>query len=283
MHFVDSAVYRILKARGFSSCFRNTKGGVIHSLEKRVDQEKEVIVLVHGVGANAAHYARIMFPLQRAGYSILALDLLSHGYSEDPGKEVSSDRLFEAFSDWLNQVQTEKLILVGNSLGGALSLRYSVLFPERVKKLILISPAGGFESGEEWEEFKKDLQFKSKADSLSYLGRIYHQKPFYLSWFAQSFFEMMSKASIQKLVEEGKFEEFELSKTGSDLSKIFPPTLLIWGRSEKIFPKKHLEWFKKNLPSSVIFDETKAIGHCPQVESARWLWKRMDRFMQAGT
>lgn len=54
----------------------------------------------------------------------------------------AEDFFVQALEDWRKSVGAEKMCLTGHSLGGYLSAAYTLRYPERVSKLILLSPAG---------------------------------------------------------------------------------------------------------------------------------------------
>ncbi len=82
--------------------------------------------------------------------------LLGFGLSSRPdfydsiqstGKEPTSVEGAESFfvdslEEWRKAQNIEKMVLAGHSMGGYLSVAYTEKYPERVSKLILISPVG---------------------------------------------------------------------------------------------------------------------------------------------
>ena len=44
------------------------------------------------------------------------------------------------------------------------------------------------------------------------------------------------------------------------------PTLLVWGKSEKVLPYEGLEYFRAHLPSHAEIHEVQGFGHIPQME-----------------
>ena len=55
--------------------------------------------------------------------------------------EYTFDAVFDHFSAWIDSLEiTEPMILIGHSLGGALSLQYALRYPERVRALVLVNP-----------------------------------------------------------------------------------------------------------------------------------------------
>jgi pimeloyl-ACP methyl ester carboxylesterase len=272
----DQVLGFYLKLLGFRSRQIKIRSCSLHYFEKRHPQEKGTLVLVHGVGASSGHFAQVLNSFWKKGYSVLAPDLPGHGQSDDPAEYMGSECFYGLFRDWLNQVIPRPFVLFGNSLGGALSIRFTCENPSRVSQLVLVSPAGGFASEAEWNEFKAALTFQSIEDSKMFVPKIYHQPPFYLPLTYGPFLQAMTRKGLRQLIEDTKFETFTIDDA---LLRQMPPTLLIWGRSEKLFPKSHLERFKKLLPPSVLIEEPESIGHCPQLENPKWLENRVLTFL----
>ncbi|KAI9277245.1 Alpha/Beta hydrolase protein [Phascolomyces articulosus] len=66
------------------------------------------------------------------------------------------DHFVESLEDWRKQVGLEKMVLMGHSLGGYFSTCYALKYPERVEKLVLISPAGIAQAPPEQQEPSAD-------------------------------------------------------------------------------------------------------------------------------
>ncbi|CAR21846.1 KLTH0C01254p [Lachancea thermotolerans CBS 6340] len=121
------------------------------------------LVMVHGYGAALGLFVRNFDGLSRIpGINLHALDMLGCGLSSRPRfpgtglissvikrGRVTKEEVYEAenfFIDslekWRQQRKLDKFVLVGHSLGGYLSCCYALKFPERVEKLVLVSPVG---------------------------------------------------------------------------------------------------------------------------------------------
>jgi pimeloyl-ACP methyl ester carboxylesterase len=109
--------------------------------------KRELVLFVHGMSGAATNWTDLMAELA-PDFDCVALDLPGSGFSPPPGKiagySVSAQagtliRLVEALtsdSDYPGPVH-----LVGNSMGGAVSVRVAARRPDLVKTLTLISPA----------------------------------------------------------------------------------------------------------------------------------------------
>ncbi len=98
-----------------------------------------VIVCVHGLGGSAVNWSAIA-PLLTDRYRVLAPDLAGHGLTQSRGRgtDVAANRalLHRFIADGGRPV-----ILMGNSMGGMISLLEAVPRPARSAGLILLDPA----------------------------------------------------------------------------------------------------------------------------------------------
>ncbi|KAI9597197.1 Alpha/Beta hydrolase protein [Syncephalis fuscata] len=128
-------------------------------------EDTKVLVLAHGFGAGLAYFYRNFSGLIRPGWRVYAIDWLGMGRSarvEFPShagkksKEEYTDMAEEFFIDslerWRKTQGIEKMTLAGHSMGGYMSTVYSLRYPERVERLVLISPVGIPEQPSETEQ-----------------------------------------------------------------------------------------------------------------------------------
>ncbi len=102
-----------------------------------------LIILVHGIYAGASAYEyRKLFPLLAASHRVVAFDLLGCGLSDRPNIAYSGEVFVELIVDALNEFGSEPTVLVGSSMGGAFAIRAAARAPDRVNRLVTISPTG---------------------------------------------------------------------------------------------------------------------------------------------
>lgn len=106
----------------------------------------DAVVFVHGSGPGASGYSNFRKNTQafaEAGYRVVVPDLPGFGYSSKP---VDRDYTTGFFSSHLvgllDAIGIGSFALIGNSLGGAISIRAALDHPDRVAKLILMAPGG---------------------------------------------------------------------------------------------------------------------------------------------
>lgn len=123
------------------------------------DSAKNPVILLHGYGAGIGFFFRNFGALgnfvSRSGVPVHALDWLGMGRSArvpftvrarkaDAHARVAEAESFfiDSLEEWRVRMGVERMTLVGHSLGAYLSAAYALRYPDRVTKLVLLSPAG---------------------------------------------------------------------------------------------------------------------------------------------
>jgi len=111
-----------------------------NAAEPEKTQSKPPIVFVHGLGGSHLNWCRLG-PKLAAGRRAVALDL--HGFGLTPGLRANSTVQANArlLDRWMQRVVGEPVILVGNSMGGLISILETTANPSQIKGLVLIDPA----------------------------------------------------------------------------------------------------------------------------------------------
>jgi pimeloyl-ACP methyl ester carboxylesterase len=123
------------------------------------------VILLHGSCSNSAFMTPELAALS-ARFSVYAADIVGEaGNSADIRPELHSDGFALWLRDVLDALWIKSAVLAGSSLGGWISLKFAVTFPERVSSLILISPAGL--AGQKNEIVEKALRAKEQSETMS--------------------------------------------------------------------------------------------------------------------
>uniref|UniRef100_H3CV31 1-acylglycerol-3-phosphate O-acyltransferase ABHD5 n=1 Tax=Tetraodon nigroviridis TaxID=99883 RepID=H3CV31_TETNG len=101
--------------------------------------------LLHGFGGGVALWAQNLDALSSSG-PVYALDLLGFGRSSRPqfrsDPEGAEEQFVEALEEWREKVGLEQMVLLGHNLGGYLAAAYTLRYPHRVQRLLLVEPWG---------------------------------------------------------------------------------------------------------------------------------------------
>ncbi|MDG2491374.1 MAG: alpha/beta hydrolase [Flavobacteriaceae bacterium] len=231
------------------------------------------IILLHGTSASLHTWDGWTKELTINNYRVIRMDLPAFGITG-----ANKDNLYDLpsyskfLTDFVNQLELDKFILAGNSLGGSISWHYTSNNPEKVQKLILLDPAG-FPSKKE-----RPLVFElAEIPILNQILKHITPKSLIKDNLEQVYFddskvtENLVDRYHQMILREGSRTSFiERAKLeGQDYTELLytikSPTLIIWGEDDLWIPVEDSFKFKERMANSslVIMKET---GHVPMEE-----------------
>jgi pimeloyl-ACP methyl ester carboxylesterase len=108
-----------------------------------VQGEGSPVILIHGIAASAQVWSPLIPYIVQAGYRVFALDLPGHGESLKPSDagHYHVHEIYSVVEEWIQDLNLEEPItLISHSLGGHLSLKYSLEHSDRVHSMVLIDP-----------------------------------------------------------------------------------------------------------------------------------------------
>ena len=254
-----------------ASAFLEVDGMQVHY---RVEGEGMPIVLIHGTGSCLQTWDTWTDTLQKNNFKEIRLDMPGFGLTgAQKDKDYSVKTYINFLDTFLQRIHIDTFAIAGNSLGGEIAWRYALEHPSKVSKLILIDPAGFYskEHGNEAIVFKLAkikwiANLMSKADTKIVVNQtlkdVYEDDSKITAKQQQLYYDMSLR--------EGNRESFSdrVQQVGNepqlDISKIVTPTLIQWGKEDKLINISMLDNFKK-IPNRkvVIYDNC---GHSPQEE-----------------
>ena len=114
------------------------------------------LLLVHGLGSYIKGWKKNIPELSQR-FRVIAVDLPGYGKSDKEAYQYSLSFYAEVLTELLDEMGVERVVMVGHSMGGQISMITALNHPEKVEKLVLISPAG-FEKFTEGEgQWFKDV------------------------------------------------------------------------------------------------------------------------------
>lgn len=220
------------------------------------------VILLHGLGAVKEVWLG-NFDALAAKYHVYAIDQIGFGRSDKPLLEYRIATWVDFLEAFMQSQNIAKATLVGNSLGGWIALDFTVHHPEMVDKLVLVDAAGltwGQPGGPVVE-----LNPASVGETRSLLEGIFYDKKMVTDQFVVQVFTNHMRNNdgytIQRTLAGFAQPQFEDDK----LKSIHAPTLVVWGREDKLIPVARAERFRDGIPGAklVVFEQC---GHVPQLE-----------------
>jgi pimeloyl-ACP methyl ester carboxylesterase len=106
------------------------------------DRSKQTVLLIHGMGQIGFKDWMKVIPALEENYHIVALDLPGYGRSDKPNGKYSPTNYARVVHQLKEKYSSDPVLVVGHSMGGAVSLRYVAMYPSDVKSAVLVSAAG---------------------------------------------------------------------------------------------------------------------------------------------
>src|SRR5690606_29042558 len=168
----------------------------------------------------------------------------------------------------------DKVILLGNSLGGHIALLTAKLYPKKIKALIITGSSGLYESamGESYPR-RGDYDFiKKKAEEVFYDPAVATKE------IVDEVFKTVNDRNklIRTLAISKSAIRHNMAK---DLPKMKTPTCIIWGKQDNVTPPDVATDFDRLLPDSNLFWIDKC-GHAAMMEHPEEFNQIMDGWME---
>jgi pimeloyl-ACP methyl ester carboxylesterase len=248
------------------------------------------ILLIHGIGESLEFWLH-QEALAGESYRIISIDLPGHGLSA-LGDQPYDPAKFAAFCwAFLDALEIDKVALVGNSMGGGISILMADSQPQRVVKLLLANAATLGRStatpfrimtlpiiGQMMTRPSK-MGVEQQIKSIFYNPTVVTQalrsvitRNVMSGERAQAFL-----ATLKLMTDFGGQRESVIDAALSALKKLELPVLFIHGRQDAVLPYAHSVEAEKLVSNSklVIFEDC---GHTPQVEMPERFNSELDNF-----
>jgi pimeloyl-ACP methyl ester carboxylesterase len=264
-----------LNATGVASRTVATSVAQLHVYDAPGRGALPTIVALHGFGGAATPFGPVLQTLRAESRRVVAPEAPGHGFSGAAHGVLTFDAVVAAVSEALDRVLDEPVLMFGNSLGGAVALRYALARPERVRGLVLGSPAGARMDPAEFAALVASFRLKSTADARAFLRRLLHRRPWYAPLVAPDVLRLYSRAPQQEFLATARVDD---AFAPESLRTIAAPVLLIWGQSDRILPRSNLDFYRRHLPAHAIIEEWPGVGHCPHIDRPDQLAARIIDF-----
>lgn len=223
------------------------------------------LIILHGWSYSMEKWAPFLELLEEKGVKLRLLEI--------PGLTAPIERpwTLDDYVKWLkNKVGEEKTILIGHSNGGRISLSFALKYPKLVERLILID-SGGIRHNEWYIRLKR-----STFMFLSKIGKkvVNHS-------LARDLIYKLAGVSDYKeagsLMRQTMVNLISIDLT-PELHKVSVPTLIIWGKEDRITPLKDAKLMYELIPNSRIHI-IKGARHSPQFTHPEKVCEKIWQFL----
>jgi pimeloyl-ACP methyl ester carboxylesterase len=218
------------------------------------------IVFLHGLFGTPEHWRSIMTPLAD-DYRVIAPQLPVDNQPQRRRNGIRTlDDLTEYVADLIFSMGLPPFVLCGNSLGGLVSIELCVRYPQHVTGLVLAGSAGLYE-----RSLTQGVKPRPSREFVRAIASDIFSDP-----------EMITEAMVDEwyqAVLDRDYVRFLLRvsratrnrRLNHELKQLQMPTLIVWGRDDKVTPPDVAEAFQRQITHSRL-QYIEDCGHAPNLE-----------------
>jgi pimeloyl-ACP methyl ester carboxylesterase len=240
------------------------------------------VVLIHGYTDNARDWVPLIPYLDRK-FRLIVVDIRGHGRSDKP--ECCYTRIDFAYDIklLLDTLHVAKADVVGHSLGSMITQVLAEEWPQRVRKVVLVSSTGGPRAG----SAPRKPAFDYAAEIRKLKEPIDPDSPFMIAWWdspkpVNPDFIRRQRRDAANIPLAVWLAVLDQGANSADLQRNLPklkaPALLIWGSDDPIMEEEARQTLREALPSATVkvFD---GLGHNPFWEDPQAVADIINKFL----
>lgn len=246
-------------------------------MEIHGDENNETIIFVHGLGDEASTIWKDSVDRLKENYQIIIFDLPGFGKSSKSSAEYTPEKYALVLDYIVSKYVNKQFYLVGHSMGGAISLKYTQLYESKVKKLFLIDAAGILH-----KDAYSYFLIKTGIDKFFNV-----EEPTYINNKMSNLFSNIS-SGLNKLMPPNLDDVVKkdylrnnlfqsnptaiaaiglVTETFFNLEKIKTPTFILWGEKDEIAPLRTGYVLNKLITNSTL-KVIEGAGHVNIIDSS---------------
>ncbi|MEY4986771.1 MAG: 2-hydroxymuconate semialdehyde hydrolase [Bacteroidota bacterium] len=263
------------------SKFMPILGMKVHYRDEGVQTDSVPLILLHGMSSSLNTWDSVVIGL-RGQKRVISLDLPGFGLTgPSPENAYNFDYYSKFIDSFTTRLNIKRFILVGNSMGGAISWNYALHKPKALAKMVLIDAAGYPKKGE-----SGSLGFTIASTPVINNLLLYATPKFLVRKSLETVYydqARVTDAQVERFhdvaIREGNRGAalliFKGSFTGNSkrflnsnvarMKDIKTPTLILWGDKDNLIGVNNVDNFLKDIQGSRA-EIYKNVGHVPMEE-----------------
>ena len=244
------------------------------------------VALLHGKNFCAATWLETARALAANGYRVIAPDQVGFCKSSKPaGYQYSFHALAELTRGLLDQAGAGRVVLVGHSTGGILAVRFALLHPDRVSRLVLVNPLGlndTLAEGVPYADLGTLRAEEAKTDATSIktyqLRNYYHGewRPEYDRWVAMLAGQYAGpNGNVVRDAQARLSDMIQAQPVAAELPRLSVPVTLIVGQRDRTA-------FRANTAPPELRDQVRTVPQAAEDAVKRIPGARLVRFKDLG-
>lgn len=249
-----------------------TVAGIRLRVRDEGPRQGRTIVLLHGFGSSLETWDAWAAGLTTT-HRVIRFDLPGFGLTgPDPGNDYSDARAMVILAALMDKLGVTQASVIGNSLGGRLAWMFAVSHPDRVEKLVLVSPDGfaspGFDYGKAPDVplMMRALPYTlPRAMLRASLAPAYGDPAHLTDAVVTRYRDMMLAPGVRGAI-LARTSQTILRDPTQLLGRIQAPTLLLWGERDGMIPFANAAAYLRLIPHARLV-ALPGLGHVPFEEA----------------
>jgi pimeloyl-ACP methyl ester carboxylesterase len=229
------------------------------------------IVVLHGLMGGLSNFGAVAEYFKDRGHKIIIPELPLYSQSL---LKTNVKAFAKYVKDFITYKGFDRVILLGNSLGGHIALYHCKMYPEKVAGLVITGSSGLYESamGDSYPKRGDYNYIKEKTENV-----FYDPKTATKEMIDEVFAVVNDRIKVIKTLTIAKSAiRHNMAK---DLPKMHVQTCIIWGKNDTVTPPSVAEEFHKLLPNSTLYWIDKC-GHAAMMEQPDEFNKCLDEWLR---
>lgn len=269
------------------SQFVSLLGMNVHFRDEGVSTDTIPLVLLHGTSSSLLTWNACAKEWSK-NHRVISMDLPGFGLTgPNPEQDYSIENYVAFLNRFLQERNVTQCYLAGNSLGGLIAFHFAATHPDKVKKVILIDPAGypihnakgslAFTMGR--IPVLKNLLTVFTPISIvrKSLEDVYGNKSLVTDALVEQYRDMAAREGNRKAL----LKRLQSDQAGDTtrVSQLTMPALVIWGSLDQLIPVENAYKFQRDLPIDTLAI-LQGVGHVPMEETPELVIPIVNRFIR---
>jgi 2-hydroxy-6-oxonona-2,4-dienedioate hydrolase len=236
------------------------------------------VLFIHGLGSSADRWLDIPDAMSLLGLHSVAIDLPGSGLSDKPEIDYTIGRFVKVVAGFIQKTGMQRASIVGHSLGGYVAAQLAAEHAELVDRLVLIDTSGMLVGPTPLlQQYLEAAMEPAKKPVRAVFEQMVADPIRIPEVLVDAFIYRMSQAGAKHAFRSA-FDNSVYTQIGIDrLKKVKAPTLIIWGRQDKLIPLEYFRTFQESISGSnvVIVEDA---GHAPFAEKPAIVCELLHKF-----
>jgi len=263
------------------SKFMPILGMKVHYRDEGIQSDSTPLILLHGMSSSLNTWDSVVIGLKDKK-RVISLDLPGFGLTGPSPENAYNFNYYSKFIDsFTTRLKIKRFILVGNSMGGAISWNYALHNPQGLAKMVLVDAAGYPKKGESGSLGFTIASTPVINNLLLYatpkflvrksLETVYYDQDRVTDEQVERFHDVAIREGNRAaalLIFKGSFQRNSKRFLNSNIARIKEiktPTLILWGDKDNLISVDNVAQFQRDIQGSQA-EIYKNVGHVPMEE-----------------